>query len=117
MAPGEDFVTHLLEQLAPMDGLARKRLFGGYSLSRHDVPFAIIFNNTAYFKADDTNRADYEARGSRPFTYQKQGRIIEVSNWEVPTEIIEDQEALLEWARKAYGAALKGKTGSKKKRR
>jgi len=117
VAPGEDFVTHLLEQLAPMDGLARKRLFGGYSLSRHDVPFAIIFNNTAYFKADDTNRADYEARGSRPFTYQKQGRIIEVSNWEVPTEIIEDQEALLEWARKAYGAALKGKTGSKKKRR
>ena len=103
------FLDYILEQLEPMGDVVRKRLFGGSALSKNGYTFALAFEGTIYFKVDDSNRADYEALGSKPFTYEKKGKTITISNWEVPADIIEDQERLLEWADKAYEVAVRAK--------
>ena len=42
---------------------------------------------------------------SEPFSYQKKGKTINISNWRVPVEVLEDADTLIDWALKAYLAA------------
>ena len=115
MTSKSEFINYIIEQLDPMGEVIAKRLFGGYALCLNDIPFALAFKDSLYFKVNDTNRADYEAHGSQPFTYQKQGKTVIISNWEVPADIIEDQTALLEWANKAYAVGISAKKPTRKK--
>ena len=50
--------------------------------------FAIIADETLYLKADDTNRAAFEAEGMGPFTYQAKDRVNTMSYWEVPERLL-----------------------------
>ena len=36
---------------------------------------------------------------SEPFSYERNGKIIKMSYWKVPPEILEDQELLEQWLR------------------
>lgn len=105
-ARGEDgYVTYLREQLAAMGDITAKRLFGGYALGRGGVTFGLVFEESLYLKVDETTRAEYEAHGSHPFTYEKNGKTIIIRNWLVPSDILEDAEQLVVWAEKAWNAA------------
>jgi len=110
-----EFLEYLLELLEPSGGISSRRMFGGYAIRKNGFPIALIFDDEAYFKVDDSNRADYESMGSKPFTYEKGGKTIIVSNWKLPIDIIENQEKLLEWADKSYQVSLKSKRPNKNK--
>jgi len=58
---------------------------------------------------DESNQADYEAMSSSPFSYEKKGKTIIVSNWKVPIEILEDPGELIQWTEKAYQVAFRAK--------
>ncbi len=107
-------MEYIVELLEPMGGITCKRLFGGNALCKDDIPFALAFADTVYFKVDDSNRKDYEDKGSHPFSYRKGGKEIFVSNWEVPADIIEDQEQLILWAEKAFLVGKAARKGKKK---
>ena len=100
-----EFLNYMLDLLEPMGELSYKPLFGGYAICKHDAAFALVFDATVYFKTDMTNRKDYESYSSNPLTYQKQGKTISLSNLEVPAEVMEDQDRLLQWANTAYKIA------------
>ena len=76
-------------------------------LYKNGLARALIFKDEIYFKVDGSNRADYQALDSKPFTYEKQGRQILIPNWSLPAEILEDSERLVQWTEKAYPVALK----------
>ena len=63
--------------------------------------------NGVYFKVDDATRPAYEAAGSRPFQPYDEGP--SMSYFEVPPEVLEDDERLAEWAREAFGVAQAAK--------
>jgi|TARA_B110000881_G_C18187096_1_gene322977 DNA transformation protein len=100
-----EFLNYMLDLLEPMGELSYKPLFGGYAICKHDAAFALVFDGTVYFKTDTTNRKDYESYNSNPLTYRKQGKTISLSNLEVPAEVMEDQDRLLQWANTAYKIA------------
>jgi DNA transformation protein len=104
-----EFHDYILELLEPAGGITSARMFGGYVIRKHGLPIALVIQDRVYFKVDDSNRADFEALGSRPFTYAKKGKTITVSNWEVPIEILEDIDELMLWVDKAYRVAIKAK--------
>ena len=87
MKPRSEFIEYILELLEPSGGISLKRMFGGYSVCKFGLSIALIFEDEIYFKVDDSNRSDYEAINSEPFTYEKKGKTIIVSNWKVPIEI------------------------------
>jgi DNA transformation protein len=62
--------------------------------------FALIAEDSLYFKVDESNRAMYEKAESQPFP---QG----ISYWEVPAEILEDKNRLGEWAKISMDIAQK----------
>jgi len=79
-------------------------MFGGVGIYAGPVFFALIADDTLYFKVDDSNRADFVSRGMGPFRpYGEEGETMQY--YEVPPELLEDAEALRAWAERARAAA------------
>ena len=84
----------LLEKLSQIGGITRKKMFGGYGLFHEGKMFGIVdAKGQSYFKADDSNRTDFEASGSH-----KHSRM---PYYSIPGEIFDDPEALVTWAKKS----------------
>jgi DNA transformation protein len=98
-------VEALLGALAPLPVRARA-MFGGYGLYMEDRFFGLVADGTVYFRADDSTRPEYVARGmtafqpaSRPRGSKTVGR-----NFQVPPEVLDSAEVLREWASRAARA-------------
>ncbi|WP_421934664.1 TfoX/Sxy family protein [Phenylobacterium sp.] len=113
MAVSPEFVDYILEQLQPLGGITHRRMFGGVGLSRQDLFFALIAEDTLYLKVDDANRADFEAAGCEPF--KPFGGDKAMSYWSAPLEALEDPDALAAWAGKGIEAAARAKTKPKRR--
>jgi len=68
MAVSASFRTFALEQLGrDIRGVRGRSMFGGVGVYAGERFFALIDDDTLYFKVDDTTRPDFEARGMGPF--------------------------------------------------
>lgn len=114
MARRNEFVTYLLEQLAPLGDVSARAMFGGFGIYLDGRMFALVSQDTFYIKADDVNRADFESRGLSPFCPEMRGKKIPLPYWQPPAEAMDDREILCDWARKGCAAADRG--AAKKKR-
>lgn len=101
-----DYCDYVIDLLSPWAPVTAKGMFGGYGMYRQGQIFAIVIDDTLYFKVGEKNRPDYESAGSSPFTYVTKRKKIVMSYWRVPDEVLEDWEALPIWAEKAYQTAL-----------
>lgn len=89
--------------------MTARKMFGGYGLYHEGLMFALVADDTLYLKADADTVGDYTARGLGPFEYRKGGRIVKMSYFLAPAEILEDRDEAARWARRAYEAALRGR--------
>lgn len=106
MAVSADFRDFVLEQLAGAGRITPRAMFGGVGLYLDGVFFALIDDDTLYFKTDDAHRARYEKAGSRPFCPYPDRPDQSMGYWQVPADVLEDAEELAAWARDAMAAAL-----------
>ena len=101
------FVNHCLELLSPLGGTSSRRMFGGHALYVDGLCMALIIQDTLYLKVDDTNRAQFERAGCRPFTYPgKNDEVHVMSYWTAPEEAMESPAEMLPWARRGLAAAV-----------
>jgi DNA transformation protein len=106
MPVSSDYLQYILEQLARLPRVTSRRMFGGVGLYSDGVFFAIIDNDTVFFKVDDSTRATYVERGGEPFRPYKDRPEVSMSYFQVPAEILEDADELVPWARAAVRAAV-----------
>ncbi len=104
-AKTDGFKDFVLDQLADLDGVICRAMFGGFGLYRGAAFFGIIHKSRLYFKTDDASRETYRARGMKPF--RPNARQTLKTYYEVPAEIIEDQDLLVEWAERSVRILLK----------
>jgi DNA transformation protein len=95
----DSFKDFVLDQLTDLRGVTCRAMFGGYGLYRREVFFGIIHKGRLYFKTDEATRKDYNERGMKPFRPNAKQTL--KSYYEVPVDIIEDQEQLTAWAERA----------------
>jgi len=107
MAAHNQFVDYVLELLEPLGPVKAKAMFGGFGIYRHGLMFGLVDNDTLFLKVDASNRADFEAKGLTPFSYNRKGKAVSMSYYQAPHEAIDDAETLCQWAQKAYGATLR----------
>jgi DNA transformation protein len=89
-------------------------MFGGVGIYGEDLFFALIDDDTLYFKVDESNHPDFEARGMEPFQpYGEDGETM--GYYRVPEDLLEDQEVLGQWAEKAIIVARRAKGRPKKR--
>ena len=114
MAVGAAFLQYVLEQLERVGPVASRRMFGAVGLYCGEQFFAVIDDDTLYFKVNDETRADYEARGSKPLKPYKDRPEVSMSYYAVPAEILDDAEELVAWARRAVAAAAASRKSPRK---
>ena len=105
---GMEAAAALEDALAPL-GVTSMAMFGGHGLYCGDVFFAIVSRARLYFKVDDESRADYEGEGMGPFRPSARQTIR--TYYEVPADVMESRQALVEWARRAVQAARAASSG------
>ena len=106
MVASASFAELLREQLAPLGRMTMRRMFGKTGVFCDGVMFAMVTENTLYFRVDDHNRAIFkEAESSPPLNYAKGGAMIDLSFWRVPERLFDEPDELAIWARAALAAA------------
>jgi DNA transformation protein len=69
------------------------------------------------FRVDDASRAAFEALGAKPFVYDGKSKAVTVfSYYEVPEEIIYDDDQLRAWAVRSHRAAHAARLASRPKK-
>ena len=112
------FRTFVLEQLARcVSGIRGRSMFGGVGIYAGDRFFALMDDDTLYFKVDDSNRPTFEQRGMAPFRPAGEGGEV-MQYYEVPADVLEDVDALAPWVTAAVEVAQRAKRrGTKLKKR
>ncbi len=116
MSVTESYLAYVLEQLEYMGAITARKMFGGAGIYKDNIFFALIADDVLYFKANDTNRAEYETRGMEPFRPYGDDSFV-MSYYEVPEEILEDRDELHKWAGKAIQVATLSKVKNIKRKR
>lgn len=111
MARRDDFLTHVLELLAPLGRVRARRMFGGHGLYCDAVFFGILHDNTLYLKADERNRGEFERAGCEIFSYSRKGKRATLNFYRAPADAMDAPHLMLPWARSALTAALRARAG------
>jgi DNA transformation protein len=99
-----------------MPRIRARPMFGGVGLYSGEVFFALIADDTVYFKVDDSTRPEFEARGMGPFRpFGDTGGTMQY--YQLPEDLLEDPEALRVWAEKAVAIARMHKSQRSSRRR
>ena len=99
MVTSDSFTGFVRDQLAGMESLRLRQMFGGHGLYWGEQFFGLLFDDRLYFKTNERTRKIYEARGMAVF--QPNERQTLRNYFEVPAEVLEVQSQLVEWAREA----------------
>lgn len=91
-----------------MPRIRARSMFGGVGLYSGELFFALIADDTVYFKVDASTRPEFEARGMGPFRpFGDAGGTMQY--YQVPEDVLEDPETLRPWAEKALAIARQKK--------
>ena len=102
----ESYVEYIHELLQPIKTVSSGKFFGGIGLKSNNVQFAMIMDNSLFFVVDDSSRPEYEKYGMDCFWYTKKtGRVNVKKYHQVPEELFEDQETLIQWAKQSITIA------------
>lgn len=107
MGASAEFVSWMREQFAPLGAAVSDSVFfGGRDFRYHGQQFAWVIGSTLYLRVDDATRAEFEAEGAAPFSYEtKKGTVLVRKFYTAPEFLLDDPEQMLVWARKAIDAA------------
>jgi len=102
MPPKDDgFKDFILDQLAGLRNLTTRAMFGSHGLYHGATFFGIIHKGRLYFKVTATTVTLYKSHGMKPFRPNVKQTL--TSFYEVPIDVIENADALTDWAMHSVG--------------
>lgn len=116
MPVSESYKNYVLDQLKAVGPVIAQAMFGGVGLYRQGLFFALIADDTLYLKVDDSNRADFEQAGSKPFRPYGDDSY-SMGYYEIPAEVLENATTLRDWVHKAVAVARTSTTAKGKRPR
>ncbi len=75
--------------------------------------FGLVADDTLYLKADAKLAKDFEAKGLGPFEYETGDKVVKMSYYLAPDEILDDPNEAVLWAQRSYEVALRSKSAGK----
>ena len=108
MAVSDEFLMYALDLFSEWEHVSARKMFGGAGLYRDGKMFGLVADDVAYLKVDDSNREEYLQAGSAPFKpYPDKPEIM--SYYEVPPDVLEAPDELIEWSKRALAIQMKRK--------
>ncbi len=109
MPVSEEYREYVRDLFTAFGPIRIRSMFGGAGVFRDDLMFGLIIEDQIYLKVDDHNRADYEATGQAPLSFErKDGRTMAMSYYLIPDALYDDTDELAVWAKNAFAAAQRG---------
>ena len=109
MAVSGSFKTFVIEQLSAVTPVSVRAMFGGVGIYAEGLFFALMDDDRLYFKVDDATRPRFVEAGMGAFDPFKNGEQVMNGYYEVPGEVLEDEERLPGWMREAIAVAAQAK--------
>ncbi|GJL62764.1 MAG: hypothetical protein NPIRA04_14180 [Nitrospirales bacterium] len=109
-----EFVEYLKEVFVHFGAIEAKKMFGGYGIYHKGTMFGLVAQETLYLKVSGDLIKSFEARGLGPFEYDKGNKVIKMSYYLAPDEILDDPDEAAIWAKRSYEAAIQAKTKNKR---
>ena len=85
------------------------KMFGGHGIFHAGLMIGLVADDTLYLKADADSAAEFTDRGLAQFMYPKGGKMVGMSYFLAPEEVLDDPAEMRVWAQFAYEAALRAK--------
>jgi len=82
-----------------------RRMFGGHGIYDGELMFALELDGEIHLKTDSETQAQFDAAGSTPFIYSREGKPYAMSYWRMPVEALDDTDLLRLWTGRALEAA------------
>ena len=102
------YIEYVLELLEPINAISSGKFFGGQGVSCDSVQFGMIMGNSLFFVVDNSSRDKYIKMGTECFWYTKKTGKVNVKKYhEVPGELLDDPNKLLDWAEESIKIAKK----------
>lgn len=108
-----EFVAYLNEVFEIFGAVTARKMFGGYGIYHDGLMFGLVADDTLYLKADAENAHHFEKLGLGKFEYIKDGKVMKISYYLAPADVMEDREQAAMWARRAFDAALRASRAKK----
>ena len=106
MAVSVSYRTYLLEQMGQIRPVTSRPMFGGLCFFAEGRAFALVAEDTLYFKVDDSNRPDFVTAGMGPFLpFGDPEKPMQY--YQLPEEVLEDSDQLAVWMAKAVAVAAR----------
>jgi DNA transformation protein and related proteins len=85
-----------------------RRMFGGAGVFTGEMMFALILGDELYLKTDEQTRPVFEAEGSQPWRYEREGQATrDMGYWKAPDALWDDPDEARRWADLAIGSATR----------
>jgi DNA transformation protein len=107
MPVSDGYREFIIEQLSEIEPVTWRRMFGAVGIYARGLFFAIISDDTLYFKVDAQSQPGYEVTGQQPF--RPMGDAKPMRYYSVPIGVIEDVDRLREWMGTAVAVAGRAK--------
>lgn len=112
-----DFIAYLQDLFTDFGVVTARAMFGGHGLYHDGVMFAVVIDDGLYLKADAQTQAKFEDAGCAPFVYMHTEKPLTMSYWSAPEAALDSSQAMLQWARLAFEAALRKPKGRAPRKR
>ena len=97
-----DFVVYDL--MGKLPEISSRPMMGGWCIYSQGIPFSVIISNQVYLKAKGDLAEKLASLGWKKFKYEKKGgKVISMSYWQVPDELIDNQEKFEEVVEEVLG--------------
>jgi len=107
MPVSASFKTFVLEQLSAVVPVSARAMFGGVGIYAEGLFFALIDDDRLFFKVDDASRPRLVEAGMGPFDPYKDGTAVMGGYYELPGDVLEDEDRLPGWMREALAVAAR----------
>ena len=93
-----EFLQYALDLFSSLGRLSTKTLFGGNAILKNNITFAMVFDGSIYLKTSKNTVKKYLDLNSKPLSYKKNNKTIELRYYEIPVEILDEEDQLIQWA-------------------
>lgn len=105
----------IVDLFAAFGHVTVRRMFGGHGIYHEGRIIALQSFDEIWLKADTESAPEFQAAGSRQWTYDGKGKPVLMPYWSIPDEALDDPHELALWAQKADAAARRAETSKKVK--
>jgi len=110
-----EFVEFLKEVFIDFGQIQGRKMFGGYGIYHKGIMFGLVADDMLYLKTNEKTAKFFEAKGLGPFEYDKGNKVVKMSYYGAPDEILDDPHEAAIWARRSYDVAIQAKAFAKGK--